>query len=152
METKLMIGMGFVVFASLTTQLPHAMFRHYPKVTGGDLAEQHPELAWIRVAYPILSILWFLFFGFLPIYLMINTTTENLIPFQATLYILGGAIGSISILHGLFGLVTNVCPIPRKRNRLYVYDEDMQTMALLLMAAGVFVIVIALAMISLYVL
>jgi hypothetical protein len=63
------------------------------------------------------------------------------------MYILGGAIGSTSILHGLLGLVTNVCPIPQKRNRLYVYDEDMFTNALLLMAAGVFVIVVAFAMI-----
>ena len=68
------------------------------------------------------------------------------------MYILGGAIGSQSILHGLLALISNVCPIPQKRARLYVYDEDIQTTALLIMAVGVFVVIIALAMINFYVL
>ncbi len=87
---------------------------------------------------------------------MIVTSTFELFllfsPFQSIIYIMGGAIGSLSILHGLLGLITNVCPLPRKRGRLYVYDEAMQPMALLLMAAGVFVIIIALGMIYFYVL
>ena len=84
-------------------------------------------------------------------FFIISSSFTQFAPFQAVMYILGGAIGSTSILHGLLGLITNVCPIPRKRNRLYVYDEDMQSTALLLMAAGVFVIIIALAMIVFYV-
>lgn len=147
-----MVGLGFIIFASLTTQLPYVMFRHYPRMTGSELAEQYPELAWIRAAYPILSILWFLVFGFGPIYLMIRFGFDMLVPFQATIYILAGTIGSTSILHGLLGLVTNVCPIPRKRGHLYVYDEEMYANALLLMAAGVIVIIIALVMIFFYVL
>ena len=151
MDVKLLIGFGFIIFASLTTQLPHIMFRHIPKMTGRELAIQHPQLSWIQILYPIFSVLWFVIFGFVPIYFLLRSETMLSLPFQATFFILGGAIGSISILHGLFGLFTNVCPIPRKRNRLYIYDEDIQTMALLLMAAGVFVIIIALAMIYFYV-
>lgn len=152
MESKLLIGMGFIVFASLTTQLSGIIFRHYPKMTGGELAEQYPELAWMPVAYPVLSVLWFLIFGFAPIYLMINSELGFMIPFQASIYILGGAIGSTSILQGLFGLISKICPLPHKRNRLYVFDEDMRTPALLLMVAGVFMIIVALAMIYFYVL
>jgi hypothetical protein len=152
MDNKMLIGIGFVIFATLSTQLNMVMFRHYPKITGSELAEQHPELAWITIAYPILSIIWFLIFGMLPIYLMISSASSSFMPFQATLYILGGAIGSISILHGLLGFLTNVFPIPRKRNRLYVYDDDMQMTAMLLLATGIFVIIIALATIYFYVL
>ncbi len=148
----MMIGIGFVIFASLSTQINMVMFRHYHKITGSELAEQHPELAWIPFAYPILSIIWFLIFGVLPIYLMISSASSSFMPFQATLYILGGAIGSISILHGLLGLITNVFPIPSKRNRLYVYDDDMQMAAMQLLSVGIFVIIIALATIYFYVL
>lgn len=151
MSIKELIGIGFVIFASLSIQLPQVMFRHHPKLTGAELAEKYPELAWVRFAYPILSILWFLIFGCIPILYLIISNFELFAPFQAILYVLGGVIASISILHGLLGLITNVCPIPRKRNRLYVYDEEMQPTALLLMAAGVFVIIIALAMIYFYV-
>lgn len=155
MSTKDLIGIGFVIFASLSTQLPHMLFRHHPKFTGAQLAEKYPELAWLRFAYPVLSVLWFLIFGALPIFLIVTSTFEQFLlfsPFQSIIYIMGGAIGSLSILHGLLGLITNVCPLPRKRGRLYVYDEAMQPMALLLMAAGVFVIIIALGMIYFYVL
>ena len=147
MDTKMMVGLGFMIFASLTTQLPYVMFRHHPKLSGSELAGQHPELAWIRIVYPILSILWFLVFGLVPLFWIMRSVSDLLVPFQATFYILGGAIGSTSILHGILGLVTNVCPIPRKRGALYVHDEGMYSNALLLMAAGIFVIIIALAMI-----
>jgi len=152
MDSKMLIGIGFVVFASLSTQLNMVMFRHYPKITGSELAKQHPELTWITIAYPILSIVWFLIFGMLPIYLTISSASDSFMPFQVTLYILGGAIGSISILHGFLGLLTNVFPIPRKRNRLYVYNDDLQMTAMLLLATGIFVIIIALATIYFYVL
>jgi len=151
MDAKILIGMGFVIFSSLTTQLTIVIFRHYPKMNGSELAEQYPDLSWIRMGYPVLSILWFMIFGLLPILLLIRSAPVSLMPFQGTLYILGGAIGSTSILHGLLGLITNVYPIPRKHNRQYVYDENMQSMALLLMATGVIVIIIALSMIVFYV-
>ena len=151
MDTKEMIGLGFVILASLSTQLPHVLFKHHPKMTGAELAERYPELAWLRFSYPILSVLWFLIFGAVPLFFIFSSTFESFIPFQATMYVLGGAIASISILHGLLGLITNVCPISRKRSRLYVYDEDMQPTALLLVAAGVFVIIIALTTIYFYV-
>ena len=152
MNTKELIGMGFVIFASLSTQLPHVLFKHQPKMTGVELAEKYPEIAWLRFSYPILSVLWFLIFGGIPLFFMFSSAFEAFLPFQAIMYVLGGAIASISILHGLLGLISNVCPITRKRSRLYVYDEEMQPTALLLMAAGVFVIIIALAMIYFYVL
>lgn len=151
MNTKEMIGLVFVILASLSTQLPHVLFKHHPKMTGAELAEKYPELAWLRFSYPLLSVIWFLIFGGVPLFLMFGSTFLSFIPLQAMIYVLGGAIGSISILHGLLGLITNVCPIPRKRSRLYVYEDDMQPTALLLMAAGVFVIIIALAMIYFYV-
>jgi len=152
MNTKELIGMGFVLFSVLTMQLPHVLFRHHPKLTGAELAEKYPEFAWLRFSYPILSIIWFLIFGGIPIFFVIRSDFGQVTPFQIISYILGGAIGSISILHGFLGLITNVCPITRKQSRQYVYDEEMQPIALLLMATGVFVVVIALAMIYFYVL
>jgi len=152
MDSKMLIGIGFVIFSTLSTQLNMVMFHHYPKITASELSELHPELAWITFVYPIFSIIWFLIFGMLPIYLMITSASDSLAPFPAILFILGGAIGSTSILHGLFGLLTNLFPIPRKRNRLYVYGENLHKSALLLMAIGIFVIIIALATIYYYVL
>ncbi len=151
MNTKELIGIGFVVLASLTTQLPQVLFRQHPKLSGKELAEKFPELAWIRFSYPILTILWFIVFGMVPIFLLFSSDFMQMIPFQATVYFLGAAIGSLSILNGGLALVTNVCPIPQRRNRQYVYDEDMQPTALLIMAVGVFVISVALSMIIFFV-
>lgn len=147
MDTKLALGIGFVILASLTTQLPHVIFRHQNKMTGRELAENYPALAWIRFTYPILSIIWFLVFGVAPIFLMINFTFDAILPFQLVLFILGAAIGSLSILHGGLALITNVCPLPQKQNRKYVYEEEMRTNALLMISTGIFMVIIALAMI-----
>ena len=152
MSTKEWIGIGFVILASITTQVPQVLFKHHLKLSGKELAENYPELAWIRISYPILAMLWFFVFGVGPLFLLFTSSYLQAIPFQATVYILGAAIGSLSILNGGLALITNVCPIPKKRNRQYVYDEDMQPTALLIMAVGVFVIIIALAMIYFYVL
>lgn len=151
METKALIGVGFIVFASLTIQIPQLIFRYHIKMTGNKLAEEYPDVAWIRIGYPILAILWFLLFGGLPLFLMMNSTILRIVPFETILYVLGAAIGSQSILNGGLAFITHVCPIPQKRNRLYVYDEEMRPTALLIMAVGVFVIVIALAMVNFYV-
>jgi hypothetical protein len=152
MEISEMIGLGYVVFATLTTQLPHVLFRHHSKMTGAELAEKYPKLAWLRYTYPVSSVLWFLVFGGIPIFLMIITAPfgEEAV-FLATIYILGATIGSMSILHGGISLLTNVCPLPRKRNRLYVYDEDMQPTAFMILAMGLFVIIIAMVMVYFYV-
>ena len=151
METKALIGMGFIVLASLTIQIPQLMFRYHRKMSGSELAEEYPDVAWIQIGYPVLAVLWFLLFGGVPIFLMINSTNLLVVFSETIFYILGAVIGSQSILNGGLALLTHVCPIPRKRNRLYVYDEDMLPTALLIMAVGVFVIIIALAMIYFYV-
>jgi len=153
MEFSTLLGIGYIIFASLSAQLPHVLFRHYPKMTGSELAEKYPELAWLRFSYPILSVLWFLAFGGIPMFLMITTIPFGAAEsFQSVIYVLGAAIGSISILHGGLALLTRVCPLAHKRYRLYVYDDDMQPMALLILAMGVFVIIVAMAMIFIYVL
>lgn len=153
MEISEIIGLGYVIFASLSAQLPHVLFRHYPKMTGSELAEEYPKLAWLHLGYPILSVVWFVAFGGIPLFIAIVFTPFSAAEsFQSTFYILGAAIGSISVLHGGLALSTRVCPLPRKRSRLYVYDDEIQTNALLILAMGIFVVMIAIAMILFYVL
>jgi hypothetical protein len=153
MEFSTLLSFGYIIFASLSVQLPHVLFRHYPKMTGRELADQYPELAWLRFSYPVLSVLWFLAFGGIPLFLMITATSFGAAQsFQSVFYILGAAIGSNSILHGGLALLTNVCPLPQKRQRLYVYDEEMQPTALIILAMGVFVIIVAMATIYFYIL
>jgi len=151
METKILIGVGFIVFASLTVQIPQLMFRYHRKLSGNELAAEYPDVAWIRIGYPVLAILWFFIFGGLPIFLIVNPNVLHIAPNEIIFYVLGAVIGSQSILNGGMAFITHVCPIPQKRNRLYVYDEEMMPTALLIMAVGVFVIIIALATIYFYV-
>ena len=62
------------------------------------------------------------------------------------------SIGSMSILLGGIALLTNVIPLPKKRGTLFVYDENMQPTALMILALGLFVIIVAMAVIYFYVL
>jgi hypothetical protein len=152
METSTIIGIGYIIFATLSAQLPFVLFRHHPKMTGSQLAEAHPGLAWLRYSYPLLSTIWVLAFGGISFYLMFTMRLfEPVEVSQAVFYILGAAIGSTSILHGGLALLTRVCPLPRRRGHLFVYDDDMQFNALMIMAMGIFVIIVAMAMIYFYV-
>ena len=153
MEISEMIGLGFVILATLSTQLPHMIFRHHPKMTGAELAEKYPKVTWLRFSFPVLSVVWFLVVGGIPIFLMIFTTPFGAeVAYQVTMYILGASIGSMSILLGGIALLTNVFPLPKKRGTLFVYDENMQPTALMILALGLFIIIVAMAVIYFYVL
>ena len=142
MAIKQIAGFIFIFAGAVATYVPEILTRGRAKLTGGELGERYPERAWIRYVYPSLYML--IFFGAAFLFFMSFSRSEMLIfSNENWFFVIGGVLGSIPLLNGVFALLTGVIPLNRRQN-LYVVDEEIQhQVGFLLVGVGVFFIAIS---------
>lgn len=143
MDIKLIVGIAFMILSAASMYVPLLLTRGSVRMTGKQLGVEYPERAWVRFMYPLLFIATF--FG-IAILFFVSVAYFDIFIFSngVEFFILGGIIGSIPLLNGGFSLLTGVIPINRRRQYLYVYDEDLTlSVGFFSIAQGLFLVMAA---------
>ena len=147
METRDIIGLVYLIFAAMSVYAPYVMLQGRPRWTGRQLAAAYPELNWIRFGYPAAYIGWILtLFGG---YFWLGNSSNwfaQLSP-SGIFFIMGAAFSTLSIINGVFTLISGACPLPRRRGMLFIYDDDLQPTGFLLIAIGLVISLAGLAVV-----
>jgi hypothetical protein len=138
MDIKQIAGIAFVILSAASMYVPNLLTRGSVRLTGAELGAEHPERAWVRFVYPFLFIL--VFFGFAFLFFVSITYFDSYIFAEGDqFFLLGGIMGCIPLMNGIFTLLTGVIPVNRRRQYLYIYDEDLtRTVGFFSIAQGLF--------------
>ena len=123
MSIKQIAGFIFVFVGAFSISVPDFLTRGSEKIGGAELAERYPERDWIRYVYPFVYMVTF--FG-AAILFFLSFSRSDLLIFSGEnwLFAVGGALGILPLMNGGFALVTGVIPINRRRQYLYVVDDE----------------------------
>jgi len=143
MDIKQIAGIAFVVFSAASMYVPNLLTQGSVRLTGVQLGAEHPERAWVRFVYPLLFIL--AIFGFAILFFGSITYFDSYVFANGDqFFLLGGIMGCIPLLNGIFTLLTGVIPINRRRQYLYIYDDDLTlTVGFFSIAQGLFFVMAA---------
>ena len=143
MDIKQIAGFAFIILSAFSMYVPNLLTRGSVRLTGVQLGAEHPERAWVRFVYPLLFIL--VFFGFAFLFFVSITHFDSYIFADGDqFFLLGGMIGCIPLLNGIFTLLTGVIPINRRRQYLYIYNDDLTlTVGFFSIAQGLFFVMAA---------
>lgn len=143
MSIKQLAGIVFVLTSAFSAYVPDLLTRGETKLTGKELSEQFPERGWVRYVYPFFYLL--IFFG--AAFLFFVSFTQSgilLVAGDNWFFVISGVLGCIPLFNGIFSLLTGVIPVNRRRQYLYVVNEEINhQVGILLIVIGVFIILAA---------
>jgi hypothetical protein len=109
---------ALLILGALIAYSPWLPLRHSKKMSGPELEETLPGLAWLRIAVPAGYLLWWLVLT-----LLAQSLYGQLGSWVFRLYA-GVLLPGIAICNGLFAILTNVCPLPMRLGYRYVYQGE----------------------------
>lgn len=140
MDIRQIAGIVFMVVSVASMYVPQLLTRGSEKLSGAQLGSQVPERAGIRYGYPLLFILTF--FGLISLFISSIRYIDAYIFVNGTqFFFIGGIFGCLPLFNGIFTLLTGVIPVNRRRQYLYVLDDDLtHTVGFLSIAQGLFLV------------